>query len=314
MQRAGRLGRARISADLRFLFGLPGFGRTIPVDTVMSAEIGLRGRSQDTCTFCRFEDWHSGNCSTGCTSARSRPVGGSALLPGFLSGRARRPEGRLRTARRERARPLANAAPSVAWASNANVMLELAFDLLGGSEFDPALFSRPFAHAALRKSELGGERSRRDRGGLIFEPRRRERFVVQASRIGHDRCNIGLECVGSKGLVGPTALLWALPDTSSGIYVALPGGAAHKPRAGVLLVVSALFMAVIGCGLLDPKRGTEAHVSGPPRKRKKPPPEGAGVRSRGDDVSGRGSLFIAWRRLALTGQPVEAPCARTRFS
>ena len=90
-----------------------------------------------------------------------------------------------------------------------------------------------------------------------------------------------------KGLVGPLPCCGDR-DTASGIYVALPGGAAHKPRAGVLLVVSALFMAVIGCGLLDPKRGTEAHVSGPPRKRKNPRLKGRGFGQEGDDVSGRG--------------------------
>ena len=64
-------------------------------------------------------------------------------------------------------------------------------------------------------------------------------------------------------------------DTASGIYVALPGGAAHKAGAGVLLVVSALFMAVIGCGLLDPERARTryqtARVSGPSAKTQKTP-------------------------------------------
>ena len=73
----------------------------------------------------------------------------------------------------------------------------------------------------------------------------------------------------------PTALLWAPQDTASGIYVALPGGQLTN-RAGVLLVVSALFMAVIGCGSLTQSAGTEARVSGPPRKRKNPRLKGRG--------------------------------------
>ena len=192
-----------ISADLRLLFGLSGFDHTIPEGTIMLAKIGPRGRSQDTCcASCRFEDWHSGNCSTGCTSARSRLVGGSALLPGFRF-RARPPSGGSSSHSSQGAGQAFGECRALGRLGlQPNVMLEPAFDLLGGSEFDPALFSRPFAHAALRKSEFGGERSRRDKGGLIFEPRRRERFVVQASRIGHDRCNMGLEVSASKGLVG----------------------------------------------------------------------------------------------------------------
>ena len=83
--------------------------------------------------------------------------------------------------------------------------------------------------------------------------------------------NTGLWCVGSKGHVGPAAFGAARRIRHLAFYAALPGGAAHKLRAGVLLVVSALFMAVIGCGLLGPKRGTEARVSGPFAKMQKTP-------------------------------------------